>query len=413
MKYYDELLDVIKLITFDTGKKLKIRKLENIECLSIFIKSTKWLQAAMHESKTNKNGVCILDITHKTNEGIIISKKLNEFEEEELVKICNALAHKLTYEQLESLHHYMIPFVKRSVSDEAQKIFVQLQQNRNILREASAELDNDEEANDENSEVFIAALSSITIFMKDDIYKGILGATRKLDQEIPNNPIEYMDPMVNMLRKELKDDEFMRYQVGNLVVVDMENFCMFNYDDTLRMDYPYKCGYEYAEISDCGRFVPDIGPKYIEIEINKNWNGSILSDDDTLSQEEEAKDFEYRYTVDRIDGVKGDILRFKPGNKVFGKTDSVIMNEILQSEYFINYYKDRNITICKGFEEDDKVIDIINLKQQNKKLEKEKDKIQEEKDKMQEENDKMQEEIERLREENEKLKQANNHNNNQ
>ena len=386
IKHYNQLLTLTTYITIDTAKKLKIFKITNYECLLLFIKIAPWIQAIVHEitGENMHGGVNFMDITHSTSEAVVISKKLNAFKKEKFNAICNILATELSYDQLDYLHNLMISFVARSNDEEAQQMQIKLEINRDTLKKAA--MDKEYEENDRS---YNAALETITIFMEDKIFKGPLGITKKLDLENIQGSIPYItDPITRIMRSRLENNDFMNYDIGNLLIIDVNNFYTFNYDDTLRMEYPYSIMYEHAAINEWTRHV-EPEPQYVELEkdvkLEKDFeNGSRAYTDNRLNPE----DFEWRLTVDKVDGINKFVLRLKAGAMVFGYTDSII-TEIVLSPHFVNHFKQRNITICMGFEENDKIHDYLNMKQEKNKLEKEKKEMQKIIDKLKEENNKL------------------------
>lgn len=388
-KHYKQLLSLTRHIIFDTAKELKIRKITGYEYFTMIIGDTPWMQAFMHEVKGRINGgVCIKDITHCRDEAVVVSKKLHNYTESHFKKICNVLTRCLGYQQLDRLHHFMIEFVARSQMEEAQQYLIELEQNREILRKAreaeeNKDSDNEDEIDKaEEKKVFNAALETVTMFMDNKIYVGPMGLGRKVDREELIESIKYInDPITKNVRKQLNDNTFMDVDIGSLVIVDMESFYMFNYDDVLEMHYPYKLNYELATIHEWDRWVPD-GPEYVEIYKNEKWEGIRKPFDDKSDDD----DLKYKYTVDEIDNIDSYVLRLKVSNFTFGYTDNIIQS-IIKSKHFIKHCEEKNITICMGFQEDDKVFDYINMEQDNIKL---------------------QEIIKELKEENNRLKQANN-----
>ena len=397
MENYRNLLLFTSYIVLDTFKKLNIRSLQNYQFITMICGCTPWIPARIHDFESPVNGgVCYKDITHSQNEAVVISKALNQFSEKKLTLICQILAGHLEYDQLDKLHIFMKTVIERSKDPSMKSILAKIKANMDILnkiREAEENKNSEdgisEDENDTEDHGYEAALDLITLFMGDDIYKGPQILTRKLDDESLDFCIEYPpDPITVVCRKELKDDNFMKDDIGNVVTVDVDNMYIFNIDDIQKMYYPYDLEFEGVGINEFSRDVRN-GPMSVEYMVNSEWKGKrILNSDEEEFTDIHPTDLEYRFTVDEVSNI-GFVYTLKPGRFVFGYTDNVIIEDICKSEHFIQHWKQREIEICMGFEEEDKIMDYLNMKQKTIKLENEKEEMKKIIDRLQRENNKL------------------------
>lgn len=376
LEYQKSLKALTSLIIIDTAKNIKLRSVLNYEYLILIIKESPWLQSPMKDWYNHK--VCIQDPTHIRDEQLILCKKKNNFHTQELFDgICDFLARNVRPQQLYLLMNFMIKFLQTSCKKRERGHLNQLQgwqatiQLKEEIVSQEQQLGTFTKEETKEQEAFNASLHIIKTFMKDDIFIGPLAITRKLSDEIfpGDKAVDYIcNPLTIMARKDNNiSNDFMEYKIGNLVMLDVDNMYVFNYIDVKDMGFPNDIEFDLAAIHDSNRKIAPLqknGPKLSTKDyVNKK-------PETTNKTDPQNKRYHYQTAIQQFNGSDHMFMKFQVGNGVFNDVDYTIINEICQSSSFINHWRQQGIEICMGYRVEDKVKDILSLKEKNDHLEK-------------------------------------------
>ena len=370
LEHQQSLQSLTSLIIIDTAKKIKLRSITNYEYLTLIIKDAPWLQAKIVQKSIARNYVVMMEVsiqdkTYIRDEHVILCKKKNEFKQEELDMICSVLAYDFVndehYKKLNNLFKFMEAFLQSSKNNKnVQILWNKLIKDYNTItkRNTSAK-DNGyglRAAND-------AAINIIKTFMMHKIFTGPLAITRKLSYEIfpAADAVEYIcDQTTALIRQDNNNNEFMKHHIGNLVMVDIDNMYVIPYKNVIDMQFPNDIEFDLAAIYDKTR-------RYLGPHPDPQTT--------TIFRAERNKGIQEVIEKVNIKGCQQNILTFKADNDLFMRVDEQMM-DIFHSRKFIQHFKMKNIQICMGYREEDKVKDYLSLKEKNHNLQKEIEELQ-------------------------------------
>ena len=371
-KYYEDVKNAQQSaqkctshIIIDTERKLKLRGITNYEYILFIVKISAWIQCKVHGMGLSRetggiisHSVCAHDPTMVRDEHLALCKLPNEYDEVTFEIICKNLAEHLEDSQMRSLYDFMVYYVQRAKEyKEAMETLEQLEKYKTIFigEKVDAKLARD---------IMVKArLDIIKLFMRDgEIFMGPMAMVRALSNEVIPGHIDYIcDPITAIMRQELADPNFSNYKVGNLVMIDVENMYVFDYEEIELSNYPYNIVFEFTAIHDYRRYVDkDLdGKRYtVAIEVPKRDVRDRNECEDSDEDSDERKQLWGKQVIEHVDGLNHLIYTWEFGKDVFSDLDESILRQC-QSKEFIKFFKKKGITICMGHQAVDTVDDIL------------------------------------------------------
>ena len=367
-------------IIIDTERKLKLRGITNYEYILFIVKISAWIQCKVHGMGLSREGgfishsVYAQDPTMVRDEHLVLCKLRNEYAKNTFEIICKNLADNLQHSQMKDLYDFMTCYVKRAKHEpKAMATLKQLKKYKTIF---IGEKVNNKLARDV---IFKARLDIIKLFMSDgEIFMGPMAMVRSLSNEVIAGHIDYIcDPMTAIMRHKLDDQNFSNYKVGNLVMIDVDNMYVFDYEQIEASNYPYNIVFEFTAIHDYRR--------YVDEDLNrKRWTVATQVAKSDVRDRNEWKDSDEgdlernqlwgQQVIEQVDGLNHLIYTWEFGRDVFSDLDNLILGQC-RSEDFIKFFKEKGITICMGHQAVDTVNDILVFEEHRLDLQKQIDQL--------------------------------------
>ena len=365
-------------IIIDTERKLKLRGITNYEFILFIVKTSAWIQSKVHGMGVRRreqggiisHSVCSYDPTMVRDEHLILCKLPNEYDEDTFETICKNLALHLMHDQMKDLYDFMIWHVKRvkhKAFDDAIKALQTLEEYKTIFFQTKG---NDKLARKAR---FDAKLDTIKLFMTDDTFIGPMAMVRSLSNEVIPGHIDYIcDPITAVIRSELNNQNFMNYKVGNLVMIDVDNMYVFDYEEIAESNYPDNIVFEFTAIHDYHRYVDEDLKRIrciVATEVAKRDVRDKSEWKDAEERDIEDDELWGQQVIEQVDGLNHLIYTWEFGRDVFSDLDDIILGRCYSSD-FIKFFKKKGITICMGHQAVDTVKDILILEEERVDLQK-------------------------------------------
>ena len=325
-------------IIIDTSGPLKYNGLTPLELMAYIIKVSLWIQGRVYAVNDEIGCVSAEDPLWDRDQHIILVKKKNEYNEQQMIHIIKILTEYIKQRKILLLLNAMIQRLKYTKDKQGRELLTQLERYKKNIQ------------NSYDREIIFKV---IKMWMSDNLL-GPFAVTRTLYNYHYESVQHYIaDPLVIEIRKGL-GEHFCDYEIDQITIIDDRMFIL-PYDDVKAMDWPYDVEFDIVAIAGNDRL------------ITKHQNSRIMAIYKTnyIKCAEQSDDTKYELVVEHVVGMDRFIMTLKYGKYVFDGVDKGML-KILQRQEFINWCRNTaKLTLWFGRDEKDKIHDYESFRMNN------------------------------------------------